>query len=646
MKLNVDHGAFELPEATVGPGSFGWPGGTMPLPFEHFFLADFSRGLDGAIVMRMYRRLKPWIGKKGAKKYRRAIRNVLLNCEQSRVERERDFGHGIVGVLYARGESNYGSKGRYLGLSYTALIRVLDGMEQLGYLGQKKERKNSRQFLSSFWPTDLLERELRKERFGLHERTYDEEVLFQRDGDKRSVRFDDTKKTKSMRRGICALNAMNAHHQVDVTIPLEYLVLTKDTDGSLKARALEIKRERDTKDTASFIQPTVINTGDTDSLQISPTPALGDQYSGNFGRYSERNASIIQTVIPHYNMTERMLIFDVTPLTKSRRIFCRESWECGGRFYAPIQNLPKALRPFLRLDGEPIVDCDYNALHIRLLYGRLGQAPAGDPYEIELPEWSDKESLRTTTKLALLILLNARSRRAAISAIGARLFKEGLALPRGIHLGDLIAAIEKKHSALRQWFFSDEGVHLQYEDSRIAERVLEAMVDTDRPVIGLHDGFLCRESDMAFLQRVMDEAFRAETGMSATIKTTPYRAPSRAAVSTQPAQNHSMKEDSMPPQVDRITGVPRYTTFFSTSHSEQIIAEHSSAMLTLLRPEVGEGLVIGTPEDVPAPSASWHSDWDAVLNSYWGHRQPRGPDMTASPFSADHDGPDSSFTPS
>jgi hypothetical protein len=67
------------------------------------------------------------------------------------------------------------------------------------------------------------------------------------------------------------------------------------------------------------------------------------------------------------------------------RVFNNSSFKNGGRFYgASHLDIPSHMRGFIRINGEPVVELDYDALHIVMLYHLRGLDInlAQDPYEI------------------------------------------------------------------------------------------------------------------------------------------------------------------------------------------------------------------------------------------------------------------------
>ena len=105
-------------------------------------------------------------------------------------------------------------------------------------------------------------------------------------------------------------------------------------------------------------------------------------------------------------------------------------WTRGGRWFGVFwQGLPKDLRRHLLINGEPVVERDYRACHLRLLYAQAGiELPFHDedfdPYQIEATE-------RAHLKLAFHVMLNARTETAALKAIARELAGRKIDEPYG-----------------------------------------------------------------------------------------------------------------------------------------------------------------------------------------------------------------------
>jgi hypothetical protein len=228
----------------------------------------------------------------------------------------------------------------------------------------------------------------------------------------------------------------------------------------------------------------------------------------------------------------------VAPL---RRIF-NERLSQGGRFYAEgggWQQLSKAERLRLQIDGEPVVEVDYSQFHPTLAYTQAGYPAPDNAYDI--PDFE-----RALVKVSFNIMLNSSSRSGArytiahkaemVQAVLGDDFPDG---PQGenlwhrtavIHPGyaqtasdeaqRLMNAIIAKHAPISRMFFTGAGLGLQRLDSDIAEGVMREMRRRGIVVLPVHDSFLAPVSKAAELEAVMvDEA--AKFGASVVCSCSP-----------------------------------------------------------------------------------------------------------------------------
>lgn len=181
------------------------------------------------------------------------------------------------------------------------------------------------------------------------------------------------------------------------------------------------------------------------------------------------------------------------------RVFNRATFECGGRHYGGYwQNLPRAYRPFLTINGHPTVELDFKSLHPTMIYHRVGLKLDRDPYELEdLPI-----EFRETVKKAFMALLNATDRSRRLRSI------EKLPMPHGWNARRLIEAIERAHEPIRDVFRSDTGVKLQRLDSDIAAIVMKRMREAHNALaLPVHDSFIVTEDQESNLLVEMKAAY-------------------------------------------------------------------------------------------------------------------------------------------
>ncbi|WP_419830095.1 hypothetical protein [Methylobacterium sp.] len=178
------------------------------------------------------------------------------------------------------------------------------------------------------------------------------------------------------------------------------------------------------------------------------------------------------------------------------------SFTLGGRLYGGAwQNLPKARRGNLRIEGEPVAVLDYSSMAPRLAYASLGlEAPAGDIYALpglEAPE------LRPAVKRAFNTLLSDPFRqRSAWPAPGEG---DPVLAPQWT-VQRFRQALLTRHPALKGCLGTGMAPRLQNTESVILVEVLLEMKTRGIPVLSLHDGLFCPVSRSTEVRKVMEDA--------------------------------------------------------------------------------------------------------------------------------------------
>jgi hypothetical protein len=174
-----------------------------------------------------------------------------------------------------------------------------------------------------------------------------------------------------------------------------------------------------------------------------------------------------------------------------------------GRMYGGVpQNLHTDKRPYLKINGEGLVNLDFKAHHIRIACNLEGVDPGYDPYVI--PEVVSGVLSREEVKDAVNIMLNAKDRKQAVRAVGQK---------------SIVEAVERAHPMLCG--YSVLGKRLQKEDADLMRGVLSRLVENGIYAINLHDGLLCRESDMQFVYEVMKQEYQSRYNFYPVIEISP-----------------------------------------------------------------------------------------------------------------------------
>jgi hypothetical protein len=197
------------------------------------------------------------------------------------------------------------------------------------------------------------------------------------------------------------------------------------------------------------------------------------------------------------------------------RVFNRNDWRCGGRFYGGWwQGVGSEFRKRIHINGQPTVEIDYQALHVAILAAQHEVVLDGDPYELEggLVEGLDAARQRKLVKLLVLMSLNAKTKNAACSA-----FREAASVGsqaksmKNKELLRVMDAFVEKHPFLAGDLCADRGIALMNKDSQIAAHILRVFTRHQIPVLSVHDSFIIDYS----------MARRLKIGMGATATTTP-----------------------------------------------------------------------------------------------------------------------------
>lgn len=206
------------------------------------------------------------------------------------------------------------------------------------------------------------------------------------------------------------------------------------------------------------------------------------------------------------------------------RVFNGGSFHYGGRFAGPWwMYCGKGLRPFITINGNPTVELDYEALHVYLLYARLGvdynREEQGDPYILE--SGADRKLI----KKVVFFSLNAETSESAWRGLTSELRadirtnehdgKDSPQLQAQLdcvwtqdQYDDLACQFLSKHPELEVFLHKGMGRCLMNEDSHICSRIVEILTGLGVPVLTIHDSFIVEHQYEELLQRIMRQSYR------------------------------------------------------------------------------------------------------------------------------------------
>jgi hypothetical protein len=191
------------------------------------------------------------------------------------------------------------------------------------------------------------------------------------------------------------------------------------------------------------------------------------------------------------------------------RVYSRGLFKYNGRAYGAIhQMMPKHMRPFIHIDGRPIIELDFSALHIRMLYHREGIAYQQDPYVVP-----GGPELRKVFKAVGLIAINAVNVKKAYGAIRQELNDRNIPLPNFERpLITLVDMFKKAHKPIEKYLFSDAGIWLQNLDSRIMNSILMRLKEHRILGLSVHDSIIVQKEHEGILREIMIQEYEAVMG--------------------------------------------------------------------------------------------------------------------------------------
>ena len=189
------------------------------------------------------------------------------------------------------------------------------------------------------------------------------------------------------------------------------------------------------------------------------------------------------------------------------RAYCRvfnASWLEGGRWYGPWwQGLSSDVRAGLRIDGEPTVEVDFSACHLRLLSAAAGvtNLTADGRHH-----YAATDLHRDVAKLATNILLNSSNEAEALGALTREvaIHHSHRGLPPS---GYIFAEIKGAFPHLRNLWLTGAGLRLQSIDAEICARVQRSLRKQGIPCLSVHDSFIVPQHAKELLMTVMEREF-------------------------------------------------------------------------------------------------------------------------------------------
>lgn len=188
-----------------------------------------------------------------------------------------------------------------------------------------------------------------------------------------------------------------------------------------------------------------------------------------------------------------------------RRVFTQGRFDSGGRLFGGYwQKLSKYERKhWITIDAEQVTALDFSQMAPRLLYGRIGAAPALDD-AYTLPGY---EQHRDGVKQVFNAMLFSKTPlRKMPKGVGDK-------FRRGTRIDIVVAAIQRAHEPIAEHFLSGVGHDLQFMESELLVDLLLRLKDLGHVALPVHDAVVVKESVADCARAVMEELFLQHTGL-------------------------------------------------------------------------------------------------------------------------------------
>jgi len=181
----------------------------------------------------------------------------------------------------------------------------------------------------------------------------------------------------------------------------------------------------------------------------------------------------------------------------------------GGRLnnsYQTIVNRRFNIRERTLIDGERIAEPDFSANHLRMSAALLGEEMPDDPYEAIT---ASTGATRQQAKAFITRVIGCVS----LSQKGGQI----MSLTKGNSdnltpdlYRSLLSAFYKEYPWLetKKVFYNDTGARMQMLEGEIGLKMCRWAIDTNTPIISVHDSYACKWDDKEQVWKAMQEFWK------------------------------------------------------------------------------------------------------------------------------------------
>lgn len=424
------------------------------------------------------------------------VRNLLANLIISK--------EYSVYIRYSRDIKQWSINSRYykLYLKYPIMCRIIDLFLEYGFIEQIKgyyDRETKRGYITRMRPTSKFTAILND--FDMTDIKYlskdnPDEVIWLRDKSKTAILYKDTRRIKRMRADLIKYNDFIAEQKVEIRC---------DNPFNMKIEKFDMLIIYSMKGILQNISYNIININKANSN------------SNNSSRYSSNSSS--SSKCSNYNTTHKIslshlyLSLDYLHL---QRIFSAEKFSLGGRFYGSVHQIfGGEIRKHIFINGEPTIELDYSAMHIRMLYHLINREYTGDPYMALCDHPDDRPYLKKVS----MVLINCPRDKKVVWAIKGAIEKDNKLKPiSNSKIQEYINRFTKHHPDIARFLQSGIGLKLQNMDSNIMNSIMKGCVKQGIPILPVHDSAIVQSEYRDILYALMVEEYEKVMGFKPKIK--------------------------------------------------------------------------------------------------------------------------------
>ena len=211
----------------------------------------------------------------------------------------------------------------------------------------------------------------------------------------------------------------------------------------------------------------------------------------------------------HQNVLQDLFLAQEDQSIAPQELICQRKFKhdfsTGGRFYAPYQQLSKAERATITIDGKPTVELDIKSAQPRILYNLRGLESPVDCYQIDgIP--------RETVKQMMLVALNAKDKEEAVRS---------LCVDLKMKRNDVLAYLDKLiqfHTPIADSFFSSAWRIVQYQDGELTNDILKAALAQGIAVLPVHDSYIVDAAKREQMLSIIKTAYRQRFGFECVVE--------------------------------------------------------------------------------------------------------------------------------